>query len=716
MERIFLLGGHDLEMLEIKRLLIMHGERFEDANLDWSNARLSSYVPIMEEEPDLDYYGVELQEDHPLPKHYTRIDHHNDYNDCPASILQVADILGITPDRYIQIVAANDSGYIPAMRALKATDDEIDDIRWRDRKAQGVTEEEEQQAKEAVEFANTSYPGLVIVKTNNDRFSPIVDIISKIHPFHSYVVYNETSICTYGTVASSFKDYYQHHPELYYGGIGNGYAGLSHVDESINQIIEQIKHMKPISKHIFLFPFKYEGTLEGTAWERSSEPVSEKAKADHFNEKQYFYPFVHDALYDKGENTLIKHYERKMEDGKYIIAVGKKTYVLDIESVGVNLYDFGLGILSIHLLNIDTNQSTPDDILKINQYGRRVMPPFFKDITNNPRIELADKIAIVRGKECLVEEDFSKFRTEDTWCIGKIISYLLKPLEKIEPVIDDRMFTLCYYENSEEMTRIAKTSPHSRYFCRNCLNDGASCKDFWYKYVFVDGGEDATCNGDEMYNKLLRNQTYSRWEHPLWGTEYGVSRYSLVALTSETAPPFLLDYFETIYTRLAELVLCQRAALVFFSGKIRSVAKDGIEAGDMDNIKNLSNQYIKFVNNFCYKEVTAQDQGFELYTLMKSTLNIDSFEAALREQVLQLHNKIMELSNRKSEEYSLWLNKLAGAVIPITMLASLCGLGQLVKGGFEWYWVLITLLAVLAGGVMGAIWIIKKIKKIETQK
>ena len=35
-KRIFLHGGHDLEMLEIKRVLMSHGEHFVDANLDFS--------------------------------------------------------------------------------------------------------------------------------------------------------------------------------------------------------------------------------------------------------------------------------------------------------------------------------------------------------------------------------------------------------------------------------------------------------------------------------------------------------------------------------------------------------------------------------------------------------------------------------------------------------------------------------------------------------
>lgn len=716
--RIFLLGGYDLEMLTIKQMLEgLDGCTVIDKQLRWDNAMLSAYHEELQRYTDSEIYGIELQEDIPTPRNYHRIDHHNGYSQRSASILQVTEILGITPNRHIQLVAANDSGYIAAMRALKASEEEIAEIRREDRIAQGVTEEEEQLAKDIAGSADTSYPGLIIAKATNSSFSPIVDCLSNDYPYHSYVVYTDTKICTYGSIASSFIDHYHDSTGLFYGGIGHGYAGLSDVKASfMKHIINQVKKMKPISKHIFLFPFHYtEGTeLDQTVWRRIVKPISEKQKADVFNEKQYFYPFVHKALYDdQTKDTLVRHYERVMEEGMYAISVNGKTYNLDIESISVNLYNFGLGILSFHLLNTDTNQRAPEAILKINQFGRRVMPPFYKDITNNPRQELADKIQITWGNGKCIEEDFSNFKTEETWCAGKIVKSLLAPLN-IEPVIDDRMFTLCYYENNEEIDRIANAHPQSSSFCRNSLNNGASCKDFWYKYVFVDGGESATCYGDEMYRKLLSEQTYTRWEHPLWGTEYGVSRYSLVALTTETAPYFLLDYFETIYTKLAELVLCQRAGLVLYSGKTRDLASNLAKPID-DTTENalitestiLSNDYIQFINNFCYREVTVQDQGFELYSLLKSTLNTDRFEAALREQILQLHNRIQDIynqkaqdSNEKRERYSFMLNKLAGAIIPITIFASLAGLWQLMEGGFAWYWVIVFTVGVIVGGII----------------
>jgi hypothetical protein len=722
---IFLLGGYDLEMLTIKQILEgKDGCIVIDKHLDWNNAVLSAYKEELPKYADCKIFGIELKEDIVAPDNYSSINHHNDKIRQSSSLEQVANILELSLNRHQQLVAANDKGYIPAMKALDATKEEIEEIRRKDRAAQGITEDDERIAKESVDSADMSYPGLIIVKAANNRFSPIVDRLSVTYPYHSYLVHTENEICIYGTVASSFKEYFHDSKDLYYGGLGDGYAGLpNQTESSIKQIIDQVKMMKPISKHIFLFPFKYseEQRLHGvSAWKRVRKPQTEKDKKDLFNEKQYFYPFVHDALYDEErktddekEPTLLHHYERKIEGGAYHIMVNKREYILDIESINVNLYNFGLGILAIHLLNSDIKQSNPEDILKINQYGRRVMPPFYNDITNNPREELADRIKITWGEGESIEEDFMTFKTEQTWHVGSVVSELLKPLV-VEPVIDDRMFTLCYYENNDEMARIANCSPHSQSFSRNTLNNGAICKDFWYKYVFVDGGDNATCNGDNMYKELLSRQTYSRWEHPLWGTEYGVSKYSLVALTTETAPHFLLDYFETIYVRLAELVLCQRAALVLFSGEARKLAANGVKENNVNLSTELSNKYIQFINNFCYCEVTAQDQGVELYALLKSTLDIDHYEASLKENILQLHDRITEEYNRlsrksdeKREDLSLWLNKFAGFIIPITILTSLFGLGQLKKDGFCLNYVLVIAAIVLIGGIIGGLCIYK---------
>jgi len=249
MRRIFLLGGHDLEMLETRRLLMMHGERYADANLSWSNAYLSAYMSVIAEEPDLEYYGVELHEDTQLPKYYHRIDHHNDYSQRPAAIMQVAELLGIKPDRHIQLVAANDAGYIPAMRALNASKEEIAEIRKQDRAAQGVTEEDEKMAELSISEHSVRYEGLFIVHAQTSKFSPICD---RLFPYQRLLIYTDAEWTYYGEgkselVAMLADDIYNN--KVYHGGGDDGYIGAAKGAFSTMQIHNFVTLIKQKYEH-----------------------------------------------------------------------------------------------------------------------------------------------------------------------------------------------------------------------------------------------------------------------------------------------------------------------------------------------------------------------------------------------------------------------------------------------------------------------------------
>ncbi len=142
---IFLLGGHDLEMIEIRKILSSNNILCVDNNLQWDNVRISQYKNVLN---DHDYFvGIELQTDIEPPNQYLLIDHHNENAGKPSAIEQVAALLNIQLTRDQQLIAANDRGYIPAMLEMSATPDEIADIRRRDREAQGVTEEDERLAE-----------------------------------------------------------------------------------------------------------------------------------------------------------------------------------------------------------------------------------------------------------------------------------------------------------------------------------------------------------------------------------------------------------------------------------------------------------------------------------------------------------------------------------------------------------------------------------------
>ena len=246
MAKIYLLGGHDLEMLEIKTLLEGDGFDVRDNNLDWSNAVLDAYIEVLEQNPDAEFVGIELRDRNQISKkyRYTLIDHHNEFSNKPAAILQVAEMLGKEPDRHMRLVAANDSGYIPAMQALSATDEEIAYIRRSDRAAQGVSVTDEMLAEHAISNNLERHGQLLVVKSETSRFAPICD---RLYPYHRLIVYTDAEWMYYGDgkveLVAEFAEEIRT-GKVFHGGSDNGYIGCEkgayseiEIDEFVKQII-----------------------------------------------------------------------------------------------------------------------------------------------------------------------------------------------------------------------------------------------------------------------------------------------------------------------------------------------------------------------------------------------------------------------------------------------------------------------------------------------
>jgi hypothetical protein len=239
-KRLFLLGGYDLEMVEIRKILIKKSEVFYDNKLEWG-AKLSDYKKFFDDEHD--FAGIELTKDIKPPKSYIEIDHHNEKNSLPSSIEQIADMLGIELDRWQKLVAVNDKGYIPAMEAMGATKEEIDKIRKEDRKAQGVTETDEMSALKSIQEQLTVVRGVTMVKSLTPRFSAVTD---RLYPYSKLLIYNDRAMTYYGENAGKLKEVFN---ELiisgvaYSGGGPSGFFGIKKDAlslESLSEIINKI--------------------------------------------------------------------------------------------------------------------------------------------------------------------------------------------------------------------------------------------------------------------------------------------------------------------------------------------------------------------------------------------------------------------------------------------------------------------------------------------
>jgi hypothetical protein len=236
---MFLLGGYDLEMLEIRKLL--NGVKnsvspefivdYRDRNLQWG-AGLSNYSADIKELKSKKIVGIELAGDIPVPPNYICIDHHGERSAMPSSIEQVAQLLNVTLTRYQILVAINDRSYITGLMEYGASSEEIAEIRRKDREAQGVTISDEQLAKQSIRDHLTNESGITLVKSLTSRFSAVTD---RLYPYTRLLVYTDHELTYYGEnahrLAVEFKELIDER-KAYCGGGEHGFFGIAH--DSLN--------------------------------------------------------------------------------------------------------------------------------------------------------------------------------------------------------------------------------------------------------------------------------------------------------------------------------------------------------------------------------------------------------------------------------------------------------------------------------------------------
>lgn len=193
-----LLGGGDAEMKFIERAAKKMGVVALNNVESWERADVHQYDDEIESiiESGKTPVAIELRGAGDKAE-VVEVDHHNDKSDRPSSLLQVLERFGLQPSLAEKFVAANDSAYIPGMEQVLA--DHLDSLRKKgfgeqaleasknrlvrmmaivrriDRREQGVTQEMEDEAEEAIAHMQVEPNGMRIVRLNGDRPSPVTD-------------------------------------------------------------------------------------------------------------------------------------------------------------------------------------------------------------------------------------------------------------------------------------------------------------------------------------------------------------------------------------------------------------------------------------------------------------------------------------------------------------------------------------------------------------
>ena len=672
-KRLFLLGGQDLEIIEIKNLLRLNQEDFKNESLSWG-AKLSDYQEFLNFDGTI--YGIELEADITPPKNYIEIDHHGKNDDKPSSLEQVAEILNIKLDDNQMLIAKNDSRYISGMKSLCATQEKIDEIRAKDRKAQGITQEDEKIAKKSFEASREPKTNCICSQT--PKFSAVSDLAY--YKFDNYIIYNDTKIVFYGYKKENILAFLQsqniNETDYYFGGGDFGFVGIKEnvLDrEKIANLLEKFQKNEKdelYSYHTFMLPFTFDGEFnEKENWQY--KPFEIKEQRD-YNEYIYFYKHVQDAIYNKDdekkEKWISKYYEYKKQKGTYTINCKKGVFDLELDGLSLRVFSTNVAILSFNLKN--TKYNSVDDILAINDFGRRIYPQFLgKSFTCDTKNVILAKSITLALEDQIFEEDFTRFdqleNLKDTKLLPNFIEHLIKDnfTNTIRPIIDDRMFVISQYKN-DAMVDNLKTY-------KTCDAYEYETNDFWYKYLFVDG-DGKTCQSKHMTKKLLAESSYDRWIE--WGTLFGISRYSFVSITgSWFGENRLLPHTQTMYFQMFTLLLAYRATIIKFADDIQSAT----EENDVQlpcEARKIYKKYLDFLNKLYFKEVTAQDQGIELYNQAMKIMDIEKYMNDLDNEINELHNYANMIEEEKRTKSMSKLSKMGSYLLAPALVAGIFGM------------------------------------------
>jgi len=237
---VFFLGGMDAEMCAIEQLLQEQGQVVYNRKLSWG-AKASAYADELAKISDKIPVLIELEIDIPIPEQSIVIDHHGEQagKDKPTSIEQVADLLRIPLNRWQQLIAANDRGWIDGLIEFGATEEEIEKVRRFDRQCQGVSEEEERAAEQAVKAVRME-GDIAVVEYPFKRVSPVMDRLYG--KYENILVITRVSVNFSGD-GRLVKKLAKAFPEGWYGGNlpEKGFWGMNSTnDDHIKKIIEII--------------------------------------------------------------------------------------------------------------------------------------------------------------------------------------------------------------------------------------------------------------------------------------------------------------------------------------------------------------------------------------------------------------------------------------------------------------------------------------------
>ena len=433
-----------------------------------------------------------------------------------------------------------------------------------------------------------------------------------------------------------------------------------------------------------------------------------------YNTMQYFNRSCLDAIYgfklDEKDLRIVDNYVFKPDiirnKANLYIQVGKGNdvveYMLLLNSIRLKVFNTNIAVMIFEAEN--HKYAKIEDIKLINEYIRRVTAPHLTKAANPCAfywaIEFND-----RNKVITLDENFYKLfentnskdsaierisltkiadpikdlltypnKHDDNGANKKITSNIKNLKDEntylMETVLGDRMFTCSFIKSDEMINKISEEVYDKQHHCshnkvfmnpKTCESKYAYQVDYdvakeLYSLIYIDP-TDSTCQSMDMIQELLSRDLYPRWIDS--GTIHAVTHHSLIGISNQSCPDYVINAFLTLYVEMAILVQAQRASIILFQNFATMLTKGleqeniNIKQKTINNLLNLQEKYVSFQNQLLFFEVTPEEQGVEIYNKLARAMYIDEEKKELKEQLDGLYMATNTNQDNNFNKYAL---------------------------------------------------------------
>lgn len=683
------LGGRDLEMQAIRELLATRGEVVvHDLQLPWG-ARASAYADVIRQATVAGHRValVELINDLPadIPRDsITWIDHHGVLagKDQPTAIEQLFTLLQFPVEQWtrdLALIAANDRGHIAALVEFGATPEEIVDIRRRDRAAQGITPEEEQQGRDAIRHVEPHHGGkLSVVHLPHTRTATVTDAFDERlggAGYRNLLIFapSETMFFGDGRVIERLSVAY---PDSWRGGElpTRGYWGISRrLDAAVIPVVgvelmTRLATEIPVKAfhHTVLWPLLMRGdvsskedsidnfvaALEAAGWEEPGRGSTSVESDYTYEEIVYFHPFVRDFLFGDGRETEKKRTKRRFKRQASRTIRGAKIRItfprrdnkpeidvtLRVERMEVLLIRPRVAMLLVEFSNRElTSQSgqeptihekrselTLEQALYLQSHIRQIYPPFFDKQTGDH----GDCVSEFKWIDLAASGDYATAKPRDKF------DQFVK--QGAEPPIYSHWQVL-FGKQLQPLTKASDRGSQGLYLQQLLDNRMPGLS-----FISVENPSEIHPNDldrlpafdppgldyNPAFNDVHREKfQYTRFSHQ--GTTYFCNGTSFTTLCNSDQDnhgkcfsDWLLTHYRRHYTHLGVIAQYQHAALLYFADELADTAKElaGRPDEKLDKvwrgrIREIQHRFLKFRGRSFFTEVSNQIQGKDLFQM-----------------------------------------------------------------------------------------------------